>query len=156
MEMILMNAQELAQKFIAKVAAAASERDRHLAVAADNRQKRSDDVEHCERAMEQHVIPFLTELKYHMPEGQFSFAPQIGLQDHKPVGVSFRIGDGEPTSIATAFGNIVVTGAGASGSSKGVAFVYPPDVAPYISNSGDLTREKIAKLVEMVIDNSGG
>jgi hypothetical protein len=50
----------------------------------------------------------------------------------------------------------VVTRAGASGSSKGVAYVYPPDAEPYISNSGDLTREKIAKLAEMVIDNSGG
>ena len=32
-------------------------------------------------------------------------------------------------------------------------YVYAPDVEPYISNSGDLTREKIAKLVEMVIAN---
>ena len=27
---------------------------------------------------------------------------------------------------------------------------------PFISNSGDLTRDKIAKLVEMTIDNTGG
>lgn len=150
-----MNAQELAQKFTAKVAAAASERGHQATVAADNTQKRAADIEHCKRAMEQHVIPFLTELKYHLPEDQFSFAPQVDL-DHKPVGVSFKIGDGAPTTISTAFGNIVVTRAGASGSSKGVAYVYPPDAEPYISNSGDLTREKIAKLVEMVIDNSGG
>lgn len=32
---------------------------------------------------------------------------------------------------------------------------YPPDVEPYIANSGDLTRDKIAKLIEMVIDNTG-
>jgi hypothetical protein len=31
---------------------------------------------------------------------------------------------------------------------------YPPDVEPYISNSGDLTRDKIAKLVEMVMEDS--
>jgi hypothetical protein len=90
-----MNAQELAQKFIAKVAAAASERDYQVTVAADNRRKRSDDVEHCKRAMEEHVIPFLTELKHHLPEDRLSFAPQIDL-DHKPVGVSFKIGDGMP------------------------------------------------------------
>jgi hypothetical protein len=41
------------------------------------------------------------------------------------------------------------------GTSKGVPFVYAPDVEPYISNSGDLTRDKIAKLVEMVIDTAG-
>jgi hypothetical protein len=34
-------------------------------------------------------------------------------------------------------------------------FVYAPDVEPYISKSGDLTRDKIAKLVEMVIDTAG-
>jgi hypothetical protein len=32
---------------------------------------------------------------------QFSFAPQIDLQDHKTVGVSFRIGDGPLTTIST-------------------------------------------------------
>jgi hypothetical protein len=35
-----------------------------------------------------------------------------------------------------------------------VSFVYPADAEPYISNSGDLTREKIAKLVEMTMDHS--
>jgi hypothetical protein len=151
-----MNAQELAEKFTAKVAAAVVEKDRQTGIAADNTEKRTDDVEHCKRAMEQHVIPFLLELKHHLGEEQFSFAPQIDILDHKPVGVSFKIGDGSPTSIATAFGNIVVTRFGDSGSSKGVPFVYPPDAEPYISNSGDLTRDKIAKLVEMAIDNAGG
>lgn len=83
-----MNAQELAQKFTAKVSAAAAERDRQVTVADDNRQKRSDDIEHCKRAMEQHVIPFLNELKHHLPKDQISFALQVDL-DHKPVGVSF-------------------------------------------------------------------
>jgi hypothetical protein len=151
-----MNAQELAEKFTAKVAAAVVEKDRQTDIAADNIEKRSDDVEHCKRAMERQVIPFLLELKQHLGEEQFSFAPQIDILDHKPVGVSFKIGDGSATSISTAFGNIVVTRFGDSGSSKGVPFVYPPDAEPYISNSGDLTRDKIAKLVEMAIDNAGG
>lgn len=151
-----MNAQELAHKFTAKVAAAVVEKERQTGIAADNTEKRTDDVDHCKRAMEQQVIPFLLELKQHLGEEQFSFAPQIDILDHKPVGVSFKIGDGSATSISTAFGNIVVTRFGDSGSSKGVPFVYPPDVEPYISNSGDLTRDKIAKLVEMAIDNAGG
>lgn len=151
-----MNAQELANKFTAKVAAAVVEKERQTGIAADNTEKRTDDVEHCKRAMEQQVIPFLLELKQYLGEEQFSFAPQIDILDHKPVGVSFKIGDGSATSISTAFGNIVVTRFGDSGSSKGVPFVYPPDVEPYISNSGDLTRDKIAKLVEMAIDNAGG
>jgi hypothetical protein len=151
-----MNAQELAEKFTAKVAAAVVEKDRQTGIAADNREKRTNDMEHCKRAMAQHVIPFLLELKQHLGEEQFSFAPQIDILDHKPVGVSFKIGDGSATSISTAFGNIVVTRFGDSGSSRGVPFVYPPDAEPYISNSGDLTRDKIAKLVEMAIDNAGG
>ena len=151
-----MNAQELADKFSAKVKAAVEEKARQTGIAADNSAKRTDDMEHCKRAMEQRVIPFLMELKHHFGEDQFSFAPQIDIHDHKPVGVSFKIGDGSATSISTAFGNIVVTRFGDSGSAKGIPFVYPPDAEPYISNSGDLTRDKIAKLVEMAIDNAGG
>jgi hypothetical protein len=63
------------------------------------------------------------------------------------------IGNGAPTSITTAFGNVTVTRIGDSGSAKGTPNVYATDVEPYISNSGDLTRDRIAKLVEMVIDD---
>jgi len=150
-----MDAQELAQKFALKVAAAASEKDRHSAVGSDNSQQRTEDEEHCKRAMKHHVIPFLKDLQHHFGEEQFSFSMQVD-KDQQPVGVSFRVGDGGTTSISTAFGNIVVTQTGASGSSKGISYVYPPDVEPYISNSSDLTREKMAKLVDMVIDNSPG
>lgn len=150
-----MDARELADKFSAKVAAAATELHHQETVATDSAKSRLDDMVHIKRAMEQQVMPFLKELEHHFGAKQFSFSPQVDI-DHKPVGVSFRIGDGAPTIITTAFGNIVVTRLGASGSSKGTAFVYPPDAEPYISNSGDLTREKIAKLVELVIDNSAG
>ena len=147
-----MEAKELAMVFAAKVASARVEREKQITAAHDNNAKRRDDIEHCKRAMTNNVIPFLTELKSHLPDEQFSFAPQVDRQDHAVVGVSFTIGDGPPTTISTAFGNVIVTHAGASGSSKGVNYVYPPDAEPYISNSGDLTKEKIAKLVEMVID----
>ena len=150
-----MDAKELAQKFTAKVASAALEKDRQATVAADNTHKRTDDVEHCRNAMENHVVPFFKELQHHLGDKQFSFALQIDT-DHKPVGISFKIGDGPATNISTALGNILVTHTGASGSSKGVSYVYPADAEPYISNSGDLTRDKMAKLVEMVIDNSVG
>jgi hypothetical protein len=148
-----MDAKELADKFSAKVAAAVVERDRQKVVAQDNTEKRSADADHCKRQMKDVVMPFLNELKDHFPEGQFSLALQIDLHDRQPVGVSFRIGDGPVTTIATAFGNVIVTRTGDSGSSKGVNLVYPSDVEPYISNSGDLTRDKIAKLVEMTMDN---
>ena len=149
-----MNAKELADKFKAKTDAAVVERARQSGLAAEHIQKRSEDIEHCKRAMESNVLPFLEELKQLLGDGQFSFAPQIDMQDHKPVGVSFKIGDGGTTSISTALGNIIVTRAGDGGTKRGVAYVYPPDAEPFISNSGDLTRDKIAKLVEMVIDNT--
>jgi hypothetical protein len=154
LEKVKMNAKELADKFNAKTDAAVVERARQSGLAAEHIQKRSEDIEHCKRAMESNVLPFLAELKQHLGEGQFTFAPQIDIQDHKPVGVSFKIGDGGTTSISTALGNIIVTRAGDGGTRRGLAYVYPPDAEPYISNSGDLTRDKIAKLVEMVIDNT--
>jgi len=148
-----MDARQLAEKFSAKVAGAVAERNRQEALAADNTAKRNDDAAHCKRQLTDNVIPFLSELQSHLSEAQFSFSPQIDLNDHKAVGVSFKIGDGAATTISTAYGNVSVTRTGYSGSTKGVSFVYPPDAEPYISNSGDLTREKIAKLIEMVIDN---
>jgi hypothetical protein len=147
-----MDIQELADKFKAKVAAAVVERDEEEKVADDNSESRSDDAHHCKVAMEEHVVPFFTELKECFPDDQFSFATQIDRHDHKVVGLSFKIGDGAVTNILTAFGNVSVTRSGASGSSKGVAYVYPHDQEPYIYNSGDLTRDKMAKLVEMNID----
>jgi hypothetical protein len=149
-----MNAKELADKFNAKLGAAVAERERQSSLATEHVQKRGADIEHCKHAMESNVLPFLAELKQHLGDGQFTFAPQIDIQDHRPVGVSFKIGDGATTSISTALGNIIVTRAGDGGTQKGVAYVYPPDSEPYISNSGDLTRDKIAKLVERVIGNT--
>ena len=148
-----MNVNDLAAKFVAKTHAAAVEKDRQKIVSVDNKQKYSDDAEYCKKAMTDIVMPFLQELKTALPENQFSLAPQVDIRDHAIVGVSFKIGDGAPTTISAAFGNVTVTRSGNSGSSKGINFVFPPDAEPYISNSGDLTREKIAKLVEMVIDN---
>jgi hypothetical protein len=148
------DAKELADKFMAKVAAAVVERDLQTSHAHDNSSKSLEDIDHCKRAMTENVIPFLTELKHHLPPGQFSFAPQMDLQDHRFVGVSFKLGDGPPTTISTAFGNVVVTRSGDSGTSKGISYVYAPDAEPYISNSGDLTRDKIAKLVDTAMDHS--
>jgi hypothetical protein len=153
-EKFKMNAKELADKFNAKTHAAVVEKELQSGLAAEYVQKRGEDIEHCKRAMESNVLPFLAELKQYLGDGQFTFAPQIDMQDHKPVGVSFKIGDGGTTSISTALGNIIVTRVGDGGTRKGIAYVYPPDAEPYISNSGDLTRDKIAKLVQMVIDNT--
>ena len=97
-----MDARELADKFSAKVAAAATELHHQETVATDSAKSRLDDVVHIKRAMEQQVIPFLKELEHHFGAKQFSFAPQV--TSTTAGGVSFRIGDGAPTIITTAFG----------------------------------------------------
>lgn len=147
-----MNAEELARKFKEKVSTAVAEKEKQSGIAAENQEKRTADMEYCRQAMEREVLPFLEECKHHFGPDQFSFSVQIERNDHRPIGVSFAVGNGALTSITTTFGNIVVTRAGDSGTTKGTAFVYACDEEPYISNSGDLTRDKIAKLVEMVID----
>jgi hypothetical protein len=53
-----MNAEELAQKFRAKIAVAITEKERQTGIAGDNSAKRAADVEHCKNAMEREVIPF--------------------------------------------------------------------------------------------------
>ena len=47
-----MNAEELASKFKAKIAAAVAEKERQAGIAADNMEKRTADVEHCKQALE--------------------------------------------------------------------------------------------------------
>jgi len=149
-----MDAKELAAKFVAKAAAAVAEKDKQETATPDDNAKRLKDAEDCKRAMTEVVIPFLSELKAHFPQDQFSFHPQIDLSDRRFVGVSFRVGDGPVTTISTTFGNVLVSHTGASGSSKGVNLVYSQEAEPFLSNSGDLTREKISKLVEMIIDHT--
>lgn len=149
-----MDARALAAKFVAKAASAVAETYKQESATPDDNAKRLKDAEDCKRAMTEVVIPFLSELKSHFPQDQFSFHPQIDLSDHKFVGVSFRIGDGPVTTISTTFGNVMVWHSGASGSSRGVNLVYSPETEPFISDSGDLTREKISKLVEMIIDHT--
>ena len=149
-----MDAKELAAKFVAKAAAAVAEKDKQVTATPDDNAKRLKDAEDCRRAMMEVVLPFLSELKAHFPQDQFSFHPQIDLSDRRFVGVSFRVGDGPVTTISTTFGNVLVSHTGASGSSKGVNLVYSQEAEPFLSNSGDLTREKISKLVEMIIDHT--
>jgi hypothetical protein len=52
-----MNAQELADKFTAKIAVAAVEKNRQTEIAADNVEKRTADVEHCKIAMSSRCCP---------------------------------------------------------------------------------------------------
>ncbi|WP_156464288.1 hypothetical protein [Afipia sp. Root123D2] len=46
-----MNAEELANKFKAKIAAAVAERERQTGIANDNAEKRTADIEYCKDAL---------------------------------------------------------------------------------------------------------
>ena len=78
-----MNAKELADKFNAKLDAAVVERERQSGLASEHIQKRVADIEHCKRAMESNVLPFLEELRQHLGDGQFTFAPQIDIHGRR-------------------------------------------------------------------------
>jgi hypothetical protein len=149
-----MNAKELAAKFQARLAAAATQKEKQTKAAGEDRAADLTDAAACKRAMTDVIIPFLSEIKAEFPPDQFSFSPQIDLHDHQFVGVSFKVGNGPMVTISAAFGNIVIAQSGGSGSGKGIEFVYGRGAEPFISNSGDLTRDKVAKLIEMVIDNA--
>ena len=149
-----MNAKELAAKFETRVSAAATKKEKQTKAAGEDRATDLTDAAECKRAMTEVVIPFLTEIKAAFPPNEFSFSPQIDLQDHQFVGVSFKVGNGPMVTISAAFGNIVIAQSGGSGSGKGIEFVYGRGAEPFISNSGDLTREKVAKLIEILIDNA--
>jgi hypothetical protein len=149
-----MEAKELAAKFAARIAAAATEKEKRTKVANEDRATDLSDAAECKRAMTEVVIPFLAEIKAEFPRDQFSFSPQIDLQDHQFVGVSFKVGNGPMITISAACGNIIIAQSGGSGSGKGIDFIYGRGAEPFISSSRDLTREKVAKLIETVIDNA--
>jgi len=149
-----MEAKELAAKFTTRVAAAATEKDKQTKDAVEGRATDLTDAAECKRAMTEVVIPFLSEVRAAFPPQQFSFSPQIDLQDHQFVGVSFKVGNGPMVTISAAFGNIIIAQSGGSGSSKGIEFIYDRGAEPFISSSRDLTREKVAKLIETVIENA--
>ena len=115
-----MEAKELAAKFAARVAAATTEKDKRTKVANEDRATDLTDAAECKRAMTDVVIPFLAEIKAEFPPDQFSFSPQIDLQDHQFVGISFKVGNGPTVTISAAFGNIVIAQSGGSGSGKGI------------------------------------
>ena len=85
-----MNAKELAEKFMQKLTRLLLNESVDLAD-YEQSQKRSEDIEHCNAMEESNVLPFLAELKQHTwAKVNSTFAPQIDMQDHKPVGVSSR------------------------------------------------------------------
>jgi hypothetical protein len=149
-----MEPKDLVAKFAKKTAAAATDREKQKAAGAEHRAARLKRGKDGKKAMAEVVIPYLTEMKAQFPQNAFSFnVMELDADDHKPTGVSFRIGYGPTVTISISFGDVTVAKTGVHGA-RGVPFVYSPNAEPFISVPNDLTRAKLSKLIEMVLEDA--
>jgi hypothetical protein len=100
------------------------------------------------------VVPYFDEILRTMgPAGfQFSQVQSPDPIDILPLGVRFAVGDSVEYEISIASSKVWIKKVGSKSDGVGTAFVYPSTEEPHISEPQDLTREKIGKLLELVID----
>jgi len=151
-----MEPKDLAAKFSQKSAGqAASSAVRRKAI-SEKEVERSKEADDCKKAVSDVVIPYLTEVQDAFPPSKFSF--QITRRDaaQQPLEVTFRIGSDLKVGILVESGRVVIRRQGPEikGPNPNVVFVYSPNAEPFISSAADLTREKLAKLIDMEIDNA--
>jgi hypothetical protein len=144
-----MEPKELAEKFKAK--AAAETTNKEAAQAALDRERadigKADDA--VKTAFEKVVVPYLNECRAAFPPNQFVFAIfQSDANDSRPLGVSFKIGKGLEVKITSTVGRIKVNTSGSPFADRG-GFV---DTGSFIRSVGDLTRENLSRLVELMVD----
>lgn len=68
-----------------------------------------------------------------------------------PLGVRFAVGGSLQYEISVASSKVWIKRVGSKSDGLGTAFVYPGTEEPHISEPQDLTRDKIGKLLELVI-----
>ena len=166
-----MNPKELANLFARKSEKKAAETAQEAAKLEAQKAAMQKRSEEGRTALKDVVIPFFKELATTFPKGQFLFDPSamMDLESRTPVAVSFKIGDGAKHYIEVINGNVRIWGEGPqfpaqkAGRRKGpkgrklpapgfnIQFVYSGNAEPFIAGPSDLTREKLEKLVEMVI-----
>ena len=168
-----MDPQQLKRLFEEKSATKADKTAREktrIAARAAEQQKRAEEGRVALRDV---VTPYFQELLETFPTGHFSFNPAalMNAESHTPVAVSFKVGDGAEHYIEVVQGNVRIWRQGpkfpvqdAKGpkAAKGrkraakfpgldIQFVFSGNAEPFIALPSDLTREKLAKLVEMAI-----
>lgn len=132
-----MEPKELAEKFKAKAAAETTNIDRERADI-----EKSDDA--VKTAFEKVVVPYLNECRAAFPPNRFVFAIlQSDANDGRPLGVSFRIGKGLEVKITSTVGRIKVNTSGSP---------FAGNTGSFIRSVGDLTRENLSRLVELMVD----
>jgi hypothetical protein len=170
-----MDPKELAklyEKKSAESAAKAAENKAQMDVQQAEFRKR---VEQGRTALRDVVIPYFQELVSAFPKGQFKFNPSASMEAETlaPVAVSFKIGDGPEHFIEVAQGTVriyynyntrpqpepqarKVAKGGKPVPAPGVVLqmVYSGNTEPFIATPTDLTRDKLAKLVEVAISKT--
>ncbi len=151
-----MDPKELAAKYAKKCAEEALEKASQKIKQEEILDKLKADTAAYKKAITDVVIPFMSELQQAFPKDTFSYHAQIDLSDNKPFGVSFKIGDMDPIEIISQAGRISIRRMAPS-LGRGfpqISCTYSPNAEPYISSPGDLTREKLAKLIAMVVEDT--
>jgi len=102
------------------------------------------------------VVPYFDEiLKTIGPAGfKFSQVQSPDPIDMLPLGVRFTVGDSVEYEISVASSKVWIKKVGSKSDGVGAAFVYPGSEEPHIGEPQDLTREKIGKLLELVIEQA--
>jgi hypothetical protein len=102
------------------------------------------------------VVPYFQEILQTMGSAGFQFSqvqspnPVEGL----PLGVRFSVGDSVEYEVSVASSKVWIKKVGSKSAGVGTVFVYPSTEEPHISEPQDLTREKIGKLLELIIEQT--
>jgi hypothetical protein len=122
---------------------------------ADERKQRAVDAK---AAINNVVLPYLTEVAASFDSGEFVFqTASVDQSDSSPVAVWFKIGSSRQYVIDVTGGNVRVGTRNVM--AKGIAsvlleFVIPATEEPFIGKITDLTREKMGKLIQIAIAES--
>ena len=99
------------------------------------------------------VIPYFTEITRTMGADNFKFTevPDGNPFSTLPLGVRFTVGNSVEYEISVASSKVWIKTVGSKSAGVSVVFVYPGTQEPHISEASDLTREKLGKLLALMI-----
>ncbi|GEM_PF-2394750 len=102
------------------------------------------------------VVPYFDEILGAIgPAGfQFSRVQSSDSSDILPLGVRFAVGGSVEHEISVASSKVWIRKVGSKSDGVSTVFVFPSFEEPYIGEPQDLTREKIGKLLELVIEHA--
>jgi hypothetical protein len=147
-----MDPQELANLFEkknAKRAARAAEEKSKSDAKADWQMR----AEQGRVALREVVIPYFQELVETFPKGQVKFdQARVDAATGASTAVSFKIGDSAEHVIEVIHGNVRIWRPRSDRPPFDMESVFSGNAEPLIAGPSDLTREKLSKLVEMVIN----